>query len=182
MVRVPRAVVSYTRFYEDAALPNLADVDLVVIMGGPMSVNDETEFPWLEPGKQFIRKAIEREVAILSVCWGSQLIASALGSRVYKNPVKETFPIEAIPHTAAEFRFPSTCTVFHWHDEAFDLPAGAVLLATSTACKTVAFQIKQSVIGLQFHLETTPQSIRSLVENSSGELVPAPHVQSKPAL
>lgn len=179
-----RAQVSYTRFYQDAALSSFGDLDLVIAMGGPMSVNDESEFPWLRPEKQFIGEAIERGVAVLGMCLGAQLITSALGSRVYRNPVKEIgwFPIEAVPHTADAFRFPSACKVFHWHGETFDLPAGAVLLASSTACKNQAFQLKQNVMGLQFHLETTPEGVRGLVENCSGELVPSPYVQSKPEL
>jgi GMP synthase-like glutamine amidotransferase len=178
------AEINYTRFYQNPALPDLKGLDLIIAMGGPMSVNDESEFSWLRHEKQFIRDAIERGVPVLGVCLGAQLIASALGCRVYQNPVKEIgwFPIEAIPHTADAFRFPSTCKVFHWHGETFDLPAGAVLLASSRACKNQAFQLKQNVMGLQFHLETTPDSIRGLVENCSGELVPAPYVQSKSEL
>ena len=107
-----RAVVSYTRIYEDTTLPNLADLDLVVIVAAPWASMMNRSCPQLGPEKQFIRKAIERGVAMLGVCLGAQLIVSASGSRVYRNPVKEIgwFPIEANPHTAAAFRFPSTCT------------------------------------------------------------------------
>jgi GMP synthase-like glutamine amidotransferase len=176
-----RAEVSYTHFYQETVLPSLKHLDLVIAMGGPMSVNDESEFPWLRQEKQFIREAIDRGVAVLGMCLGAQLIASALGSRVYRNPVKEIgwFTIAAIPHMSDAFRFPSSCTVFHWHGETFDLPAGAILIASSMACKNQAFQLKENVMGLQFHLETTLESMRALVENCSADLVPETYVQSK---
>ncbi len=173
------AKVSYTRFYDNPALPDFQGLDLIMAMGGPMSVNDESAFPWLRPEKQFLREAIENGVSILGVCLGAQLIASALGCRVYLNPVKEIgwFPIEPTNTAATAFRFP-ICKVFHWHGETFDLPAGAVHLARSRACENQAFQVKQNVIGLQFHLETTPESARALIENCSDELVPGPYTQS----
>lgn len=171
---------SYTRFYQNPALPNLNHLDLVIAMGGPMSVNNESKFPWLRREKQFIRDAIARGVAVLGMCLGAQLIASALGCRVYPNPVKEIgwFPIEAASGTEATFCFPRTSQVFHWHGETFDLPAGAVLLARSSACRNQAFQIGPNVLGLQFHLEITPQSVQALVEKCPDDLVPGPYVQS----
>jgi GMP synthase-like glutamine amidotransferase len=174
------AEVRYTRFFENPSFPDRKGLDLVIVMGGPMSVNDEMEFPWLRPEKQFLHDAIGHGVSVLGVCLGAQLIASALGCRVYRNRVKEIgwFPIEGTPAPATAFRFPPTCTVFHWHGETFDLPAGAVRLARSEVCENQAFQIKENVIGLQFHLETTRQSARVLVEHCSHELVPGPYIQS----
>ena len=178
------AEVTYTRFFENPGLPDLKSLDLIIAMGGSMSVNDESEASWLRPEKQFIRDAIAQEVSVLGVCLGAQLIASALGRRVYRNPVKEIgwFPIEATSSTAATFQFPSTCSVFHWHGETFDLPPGAILLAKSAACRNQAFQLESNVIGLQFHLEITPDGIRALLENCSDELAPGPYVQSGPQL
>jgi GMP synthase-like glutamine amidotransferase len=175
------AHLSYTRFYENQALPGLGEVDLLIAMGGPMSVNDESELSWLRQEKAFIRGAIERGVPVLGVCLGAQLIASALASRVYRNPVKEIgwFPVEATFSTAETFQLPVKCNVFHWHGETFDLPEGAVRLARSTVCENQAFQLNSNVIGLQFHLETTPESARAIIENCSHELVPGPYVQSK---
>lgn len=175
-----RARVNYTRFYENPTLPNLSEVDLVIIMGGPMSANDESEFSWLQPEKRFIHEAIQRGVSVLGVCLGSQLIASALGSRIYRSHEKEIgwFPIEATNSLGSAFHFPKKCNVFHWHGETFDLPRGAVQLAKSKICENQAFQIGRNVIGLQFHLETTPVSTRAMVEHCLNELVPAPYIQT----
>lgn len=179
-----KAEVSYTRFFSDAAFPPLKGLDLVIAMGGPMSVNDESAFPWLGPEKQFIRDAVGRGVALLGVCLGAQLIASAMGARVYRNMQKEIgwFPIQATPGTTASFRFPDKCTVFHWHGETFDLPDGAVRLARSAACENQAFQIGPQVIGLQFHLETTPESVRAILDNCRNELESGPYIQTESQL
>jgi GMP synthase-like glutamine amidotransferase len=173
--------VSYTRFYDNPALPQPRSLDLVIAMGGPMSVNDEATLPWLLPEKQFLREVIERRIPVLGVCLGAQLIASTLGSRIYRNPHKEIgwFDIEATLGPEGVFQFPRKCTVFHWHGETFDLPAGAMLLAKSVACNNQAFQIGQHVSGLQFHLEMTPDSASSILINCRDELVPGPYIQTE---
>lgn len=130
--------ITGTRFFESASLPRAEEIDLLIIMGGPMSVNDEEEFPWLAAEKQFIHRCIEREKAVLGICLGAQLIASAMEARVYPNRTKEIgwFPIEALPATSeGTFRFPPMMDVFHWHGETFDLPSGAVHLARSDNCE-----------------------------------------------
>ena len=177
-----RADVSVTKSFEDPALPAVDDLDLLVIMGGPMSVNDEQEFPWLAAEKQFIRKAIERDKAVIGICLGAQLIAGALGAAVYPNREKEIgwFPVTAEPASDAEglFTFPRELLAFHWHGETFDLPDGATRLARSAACDNQAFQLGRRVIGLQFHLETTPDAARDIVHHCGDELQPARYVQS----
>lgn len=174
-----------TRFFESSVLPHVDDVDLLIAMGGPMSVNDEAMLPWLVAEKAFVRDAIRAGTPVLGICLGAQLIASALGARVYANPQKEIgwLPIQAVeaPRDGA-FRFPPSIDVFHWHGETFDLPSGAIALASSPACRNQAFQIGRSVIGLQFHLETTPESARLLVANCRDEMVPGPYVQSEEAV
>jgi GMP synthase-like glutamine amidotransferase len=178
------ADVGYTKFFESPSLPEIDGLDLVIIMGGPMSVNDEAEFPWLKSEKQFIRKVIQRRVPLVGICLGAQLIASSLGAKVFRNREKEIgwFEIEGIPRTADTFQFPEKSLVFHWHGETFDLPEGARLLARSAVCGNQAFQIGANVVGLQFHLETIPESLNLLVNNCRDELVPADFIQSEAAI
>jgi GMP synthase-like glutamine amidotransferase len=173
------AAIGYTRFFAQDPLPSLDKVDFLIAMGGPMSVNDETALPWLKPEKQTIRQAIARDIPVLGVCLGAQLIASALGAPVYQNPVKEIgwFPIQSTD-PAGVYRLPSECTAFHWHGETFDVPPGAVRLSGSAVCANQAFQLKTNVIGLQFHLEVTRENVEAMIENCRHELVPNAHVQT----
>ncbi len=177
------AVLSHTRFFESSAkLPQVEEADLVIVMGGPMSVNDEAELPWLVAEKQFVREAIAAGAAVLGGWLGAQLIASALGARVYKNDQREIgwVDIESVPGEG--FQFPPLLKVFHWHGETFDLPTGAAQLARSAACENQAFQIGGKVIGLQFHLETTPETADAMVSHCRDELVEDDFVQPESAL
>jgi GMP synthase-like glutamine amidotransferase len=168
--------------YKSEPLPDPAITDLLVIMGGPMSVNDETGFQWLVAEKQFIRDCIKAGKPILGICLGAQLIASALGASVYPNPEKEIgwFTVQGIPAPVKPaFNFPSSFMAFHWHGDTFDLPPGAVHLARSEACENQAFQFGKNVIGLQFHLETTPVLLQEMVTHGRSEIIPAKFVQSE---
>lgn len=182
-LRSSRAEITGTKFFQNATLPNVKDADLLIVMGGPMSVNDEVDLPWLVAEKRFIRQAVEEEKAVVGICLGAQLIASAMGARVYPNKEKEIgwFPIFSVQSSSPQrlFSFPPEALVFHWHGETFDLPNGATQLARSVACENQAFQLGRRVIGLQFHLETTLESARDIVSNCRSELVPARYVQSE---
>jgi GMP synthase-like glutamine amidotransferase len=184
VLKMHNAQISYTHFFENPQLPALDGFDLIIIMGGSMSVNDEQEFPWLKTEKQFIREAIQRNVSMLGVCLGAQLIASALGSRVFRNSTKEIgwFPVRRVPAPEGCFSLPEDCLAFHWHGETFDLPEGAVRLAESDACRNQAFQFQRNVIGLQFHLETTSYNAFALLDNFREELVPSPYIQSEESI
>ncbi len=167
--------------FDNAALPDLSTVDALIVMGGPMSVNDTAELPWLAAEKQFIRQMLAAGKPVLGICLGAQLIASALGAEVYANPEKEIgwWPLKNMAATSAVFHFPADFSAFHWHGETFDLPTNATLLASSAACRNQAFQVGNNVIGLQFHLETTPESAAALVEHCAADLSPATYVQNK---
>lgn len=174
--------ISSTPFFlPDHKLPTIDDIDLLIIMGGPMSVNDEADLPWLAAEKQCVRDCIAAGKPVLGICLGAQLIVNCLGARVYPNSEKEIGWFSVMNQAAnnpALFQFPDEFTAFHWHGETFDLPPGATLLASSHACKNQAFQIGSNVIGLQFHIETTPESAQALVKHCGDELVAADYVQS----
>lgn len=179
-----RAEITVTRLFEEGArLPDPRDIDLLIVMGGPMSVNDEALHPWLVDEKRFIAATITEGNPVLGICLGAQLIASGLGAKVFGNPEREIgwFPIEPTSEASsspfAEI-FASPMEVFHWHGETFELPPGATHLAHSAACINQAFAIGERVLALQFHLETTSASARALVENCPGDLASARWVQS----
>jgi GMP synthase-like glutamine amidotransferase len=178
------AQLSVTRLFEEVRFPGPRDFDWLIILGGPMSVHDESAHPWLVPEKRFIAEAIASSRTVLGVCLGAQLIASSLGARVLPNPEREIgwFPIEPVA-AASESPFSpifqGPMEVFHWHGETFELPPGATRLARSTACERQAFSIGARVLALQFHLETNPASARALVESCPGDLAPGPWVQSE---
>jgi GMP synthase-like glutamine amidotransferase len=178
------AEVTYSRLYESSTFPDPADLDLIIVMGGPMSVNDDASCPWLKTEKQFIRDAIRCDLPLIGICLGAQLIAASLGARVYPNSEKEIgwFEIESTPNGGDVYRFPEKTTVFHWHGETFDLPEGAIRLAHSGACANQAFQVGQRVIGLQFHVETTPESLDSIINECRHELVEGRYVQTESAM
>jgi GMP synthase-like glutamine amidotransferase len=179
------ALLSHTCFFQpNPQLPSPEGWDLIIAMGGPMSVNDEATLPWLVAEKAFLHQAMAAGVPVLGVCLGAQLIASAQGAAVDPAPQREIgwFEIEGLPAPAGGFAFPPRLEVFHWHGETFALPTGAVRLARSAACENQAFQLGARVIGLQFHLEITPAAAAAMVSHCRAELTPGPFVQTEPAL
>ncbi len=145
-----------------APAPDISQAAGLIFLGGPMSVNDP--LPWLAAEQRLILEAVERNQPVLGVCLGAQLIAKTLGAKVYRNPVKEVgwFDIRMTAPALNDRLFAGLSaneTVFHWHGETFDLPPGAVLLASSKACVNQAFRVGAAVYGLQFHLEVTPGMI-----------------------
>lgn len=173
-----------TRQFAGDPLPSTETFDWLIVMGGPMGVGDEAAYPWLAPEKRCIRAAIDAGKTVLGICLGAQLIASALGAAVYPAPAKEIgwHPVRRSdigrdhPLLAA---MPDEFTVFHWHGDTFDLPAGAQLLASSEGCRHQAFIVGDRVVGLQFHFEVTPQGVEQMLGEGAGELDGAGrHVQS----
>jgi len=178
----------YTRFYgDDFQLPALNSFDRLIIMGGPMGVNDEKDYPWLKAEKAFIRSAIAADKTVVGICLGSQLIASALGQKVYPNKQAEIgwFPIlktEAGKHTDLLHDFPDETTVFHWHGDTFDIPPQASHLLFSEACPNQSFVIGNKILALQFHLEVNTESLEDMLDVFSDQLTPAQFVQSAAAI
>jgi GMP synthase-like glutamine amidotransferase len=142
--------------------PDPAAAPALILMGGPQSANDPQDYLRAELG--LIEATIRAGRPVLGICLGAQLIAKALGARVFRNPVKEIgwFPLRFTEAAAGDpllAGLSDPSTVLQWHGDTFDLPAGAVHLASSERCPNQAFRHGPQVYGFQFHLETTPEMI-----------------------
>ena len=142
--------------------PAITGLPALIIMGGPMSANDPDDY--LRTELRLIEDALSAGIPVLGVCLGAQLIARALGARVFRNPVKEIgwYPLRLTAAGAADSLLaglPDPSMVLQWHGETFDIPVGSVHLAWSEACRNQAFRYGSHVYGLQFHLETTADMI-----------------------
>jgi GMP synthase (glutamine-hydrolysing) len=161
----------------------VGQIDALAVMGGPMNVYQYRDCPWLVREARFVEAAIGAGVPTIGVCLGSQLIADVLGAKVVQNAEVEIGWFEVTLTAEAEgmaaFRnIPARFTAFHWHGDTFGMPAGATHLAVSEACANQAFAYGEQVIGLQFHLEYSAESVRRMLIHCSDELVEAPFVQS----
>lgn len=176
-----------TAFFRGDTLPPPDKIELLVVMGGPMGVYDENDFPWLADEKRFIGNAVSSGKKVIGICLGAQLIAAALGARVYRNLHREIgwFPVRVLPGAAGDplvSLFPAEFMAFHWHGDTFDIPAGARHWAESAACPGQSFSLGNRVVALQFHLETTARSIGSLLENCRDELTGGPYMQDETSI
>ena len=150
-------------------LPN-NDFSLVVVLGAPESANDD--LPYLQAEQQLIKKSVETNTPVLGICLGSQLIAKTFGGKVYSGPKKEIgfYNDLKISDDSPFFSgFQNPFTVFHWHGDTFDLPDGAVRLASSEHYDNQAFQYK-SADGLQFHLEVNEEMVNLWLDNTEEKL------------
>ena len=149
----------------------------LVLMGGPMSANDDDE--WIKQEITLIQNAIEHRLPVLGHCLGGQLIAKALGATIKNNPVREIdwYPVyRADPHATpgwlTHFRIPQN--VFHWHEETFELPEGAQHLLSSDHCLNQAFQYEDNVLAFQCHIEMTDDMVGELSQLYSDQLKEPP--------
>jgi GMP synthase (glutamine-hydrolysing) len=171
-----------TRLYRGELPPVAREYDRLVVMGGPMSVGDEIKHPWLVAGKRAIADAVENNKSVIGVCLGAQLIADVLGAKVYNNRFTEIgwYPVTLTP-AAAEYPIagdlPDEFMAFHWHGDTFDIPRGAAHIARSEACANQMFVYGDRVVGVQFHLEVTEESLAALVDNCEEEIVDEPFIQ-----
>ena len=162
------------RLFAGDSLPNTDEIDLLIVLGGPMNVDEEENFPFLREEKRFIERIIEQKKPVLGICLGAQLIAQVLGAKVYKGEQKEIgwFPVNKFDQSESPFAkiLPATFTTFHWHGDTFDLPRGAVHLGSSAVYENQAFAFGDKVLGLQFHLEATLDMVRLMIENEAEEI------------
>lgn len=175
--------ISSTKLFEKEKFPSQDEFDFLVIMGGPMDVNNEQKYNWLSAEKEFVNNTIKLNKPVLGICLGAQIIANVLGANVYPNKEKEIgwFDVSKVStsHPSKLFEiFPNSINVFQWHGDTFNLPKGAILLAESEICKNQAFLYGEKVLALQFHLESTQEAIQKLIENCSDELIEAPFIQT----
>jgi len=176
LLREQKRPVETVRLYEGDPVPDdLSRFSGLLVMGGPMSVNDEAGYRWLKAEDRILKEALALDFPTLGVCLGSQLIAKAAGGAVRQGPRKEIgwHPVRltaAARHDRLFRECPETLEVFQWHGEYFDTPPGAVNLASSDLYSCQAFSVGRNVHGLLFHLEVTGQMVKEWMGTFKEEL------------
>ena len=168
-----------------AHIPDPADFDTLLMMGGPMSVNEDDIYPYIKKEEKLVRDFIARDKRVLGVCLGAQIMAKALGARVYKGAEKEIgwYDICITEDGLMDKRIMRLAThpqtedigktfkVFHWHGETFDIPNGAVRLASSDLYPNQAFRYGENAYAFQFHIEVQKAMIFEWLKNEAVDLV-----------
>jgi len=172
--------------YADAPTADFAELSaleagLLVVLGGPIGVYDTADYPFLEPETALIARRLAAGRPTLGICLGCQLMARALGARVYPSGVKEIGwgPVrltEAGRQSCLAPLAEAEAKVLHWHGDTFDLPAGAVHLAETEACRNQAFSLGTHALALQFHLEATAAGLESWYVGHTAEIAATPGV------
>lgn len=150
------------------ALPSLDDCEAIISLGGPMNVYEEEKYHFLKDEDKFFKKAINKEIPILGICLGAQILAKACGAKVKKAPSQEVgwYKVDLTDKGRADSLFDdcaSELTVFQWHEDTFEAPKESLLLAESNSCPNQAFKVGRCAYGLQFHVEVTAQIIESWI-------------------
>jgi GMP synthase-like glutamine amidotransferase len=173
--------------YRGERLPGSAELEWLVIMGGPMNVYEEDRYPWLSPETELISSALSEGKRVLGICLGAQLMARALGARVRRNAHQEIgwFPVTLTPQ-ALQLPlldgFPASVPAFHWHGDTFDVPLGAVPIASSQGCANQGFVLGRGrAAALQFHWEVRRSDVETWLSGDDRPQ-PGPYVQSPEAM
>lgn len=151
--------IRYVNFgREPEAQPKLEGYQALILLGGPMNLDQEKKFPHLSYEIHLVEQALQQEIPVLGICLGAQIVAKALGAKVKKNPEKEIgwYPIEITPEGQKDpvlKHFQPREWIFQWHGDTFDIPRGTDHLATSSTCVNQAFCYGDKVYGFQFHME-----------------------------
>ena len=167
--------------YVDAGYDDLSQIDalsdgLLVILGGPISVNDTAMFPFLDEEIRLLKQRIAADKPTLGICLGAQMIARALGARIYPGDEKEIGWYDlsltaAGEQSALRYLDAKHCSMLHWHGETFELPVGAALLASSEKFPHQAFSYGKNILALQFHPEVTQRSMEKWFIGHIGEIM-----------
>lgn len=159
-------------------LPTAVATDLLVILGGPMSPNDDHS--WIKQERLLIQALLDAHKPILGVCFGAQQIVKQLGGSITKAPAKEVGWAPVTRESDEIPGVPAVLTVLHWHEETFTLPQGAIRLFSSQHLRNQGFLLGDNVIGLQFHVEPQPNNVREMVVND-GDYAQGSVLQQTPA-
>lgn len=149
--------------YQFGYLPTADETDMLIILGGPMSPNDD--LPWIKQERELIAKMIEQDKPIFGACFGAQQIAKQLGYNIAKAPAKEVGWAPVYLQSQVIPDLPEKMNVLHWHEEMFEIPDQAELLFSSDKVKNQGFVMNHRIIGLQFHFEPKADNVREMVVN-----------------
>jgi len=177
---------NYAVNYLEAGVDNLDEInsektDLLIILGGPIGVYDEPDYPFLTDELRLLKNRLNADLPTLGICLGCQLIARALGASVYAGSGKEIgwskleLTEKGINSLLADLS-PENTSVLHWHGDTFDLPVGATLLASTSKYKNQAFSWGKNCLALQFHLEVTTIGLEKWFIGHAGEISTTPDV------
>jgi GMP synthase-like glutamine amidotransferase len=160
--------------------PDTGEFEMLVVLGGPMGAYEDAAYPWLRPEKRFIAAAAAAGLRVFGVCLGAQLVAEALGGRAHPHTVREVgwFPVRLTP--SGQFgrslaALPETFVAGEWHGDTYNLPVRMKNGAVTDTCENQAFESADGrVVGIQFHLEWTPEALVGLVQRHADWLAEEP--------
>ncbi len=178
---------SVTRFDIKQEFPSHDEYDWLVVLGGKMGVYESDQYDWITPEIEFIRAAIQKGKIVIGICLGSQMVANALGAKVYKNTEPEMgfFPITFNSDARKDSifkHFPAELNSMHMHFDIFDLPTGAICMASSEVTPCQAFRYGENVFALQFHFEVTEANAANFIQEITPEIVMGRLVQQPPEM
>lgn len=179
--------INSTHTYKGEQLPDLTEIDFLIIMGGPQSTIELDKYPYLRDEVALIQQAINNKKTVLGICLGAQLITESLGAKTEPSPNKEIgiFPIKLTNEGEQDpvfGFFPKIFDVMHWHNDMPAIPAGAILLAASNGCPHQVIRYGDRVYAVQFHMEMTKELVQNMITNCPNDLKPGNYIQDESQL